>query len=55
MVLHYQEKGVVTDVDHLRDICRALEQIVQDLHRAGIASNQKPPVPAPLPLWLARE
>lgn len=55
MVLHYQEKGVVTDVAHIREVCQALEQIVQELHRAGVASNQKPPVPTPLPLQFARE
>ena len=55
MVLHYQEKGVVTDVAYIREICQALEQMVQELQRARVASPQKPPVPTPLPLWLARE
>jgi hypothetical protein len=50
MVLHYQEKGVVTDVAHLRNVCRSLQQVTQELQRAGIASKEKASVPSPLPL-----
>jgi hypothetical protein len=50
MVLHFQEKGVVTDVAHLRTVCRLLEHIVQELQRSGMASTQKPLVPTPLAL-----
>jgi hypothetical protein len=50
MVLHYQEKGVVTDVAHLRQVCALLQHIVQELQHSGSASDQKAPVPSPLPL-----
>jgi hypothetical protein len=50
VVLHYQEKGVVTHVAHLRNVCELLQDIVQELQRCGIASSQKPSVPTPLAL-----
>lgn len=53
LILHYQEKGVVTDVTHIKEICRTLEKIAQELHRAGVISSQTPPVPSPLPLFHA--
>jgi hypothetical protein len=48
MILQYQEKGIVTDAARVREICCTLEELVQELHRAGVASNQKPPIPTPL-------
>jgi hypothetical protein len=50
MMLHYQEKGIVTDVARVREICQLLQHIVQELQHAGIASNQKAPVASPLAL-----
>jgi hypothetical protein len=50
MVLHFQEKGIVTDVARVREICQLLQHIVQELQHAGIASNQKAPVASPLAL-----
>lgn len=50
IVLHYQEKGVVTDSANLRQVCDLLQHIGLELQRSRIASNQKPPVASPLPL-----
>jgi hypothetical protein len=50
LILHYQEKGLVADVAHLKEVCRTLEKIVQELHRAGMISDQKPPIASPLAL-----
>ncbi len=50
MVLHFQEKGVVTDAAYLRRVCNLLQQLAQELQRSGLASTQKPLVPTPLAL-----
>lgn len=50
MMLHYQEKGVVTDTAHLRNVCQLLQHLAQELQHAGIASNQKASVASPLAL-----
>ncbi|HEX8236879.1 MAG TPA: hypothetical protein VF600_13055 [Abditibacteriaceae bacterium] len=50
MVLHYQEKGVATDVAHLRNVCDLLQHLAQELQRRGIASNEKAQVASPLAL-----
>jgi hypothetical protein len=48
MILHYQEEGVVTDIAHLKEVCRLLEQMMQELSRSGVATDQKPPLASPL-------
>jgi hypothetical protein len=49
-ILHYQEKGVVSDVTHLREVCKLLQSIAQELQHSGIASDQKAQVTSPLAL-----
>jgi hypothetical protein len=50
MVLYYQQKGIVTDVLHLKEVSELLREIAFELQHSGIASDRKPPVPTPLGL-----